>query len=138
VEAVEQWANMALQISASAGIDLYVASAKANLAWVAWRRGEIEQAIVMATQAMAIWQRVSPNYPARYQAQWILLGDALRQQRFEDAVNYARELFEQQLPNEQVVPPLKAAIQAWDTGREAEAQRFLLEASTRATSLGYL
>jgi hypothetical protein len=53
-------------------------------------------------------------------------------------VNYARELFEQQLPNEQVVPPLKAAIQAWDTGREAEAQRFLLEASTRATSLGYL
>jgi predicted ATPase/DNA-binding CsgD family transcriptional regulator len=138
VEVAEQWANMALQISANAGIDLYVASAKANLAWVAWGREDIEQAVLLATEAMAIWQRVSPNYPVRYQAQWILLADALRQQRFEDAVNYARELFEQQMPNEQVVPPLKAAIQAWDAGKEVEAQRFLLEASTRAASLGYL
>ena len=71
VEAAEQWARLTLQITGSAGIDLYFAAAKANLGWVAWRRGEVEQAVSFAQEALAIWKQVSPNYPVRWQAHWI-------------------------------------------------------------------
>lgn len=138
VDATEQWAELTLQIATSAGIDLYVAAAKANLAWVSWRRHQIGAAVALAEEAMAIWRRVSPNYPVRWQAQWILLGDALRENRLEDALQHGRELLDQQAPEERIGPALTAAIQAWDAGDEPACRASLSDVSSIATSLGYL
>ncbi|MBK8025557.1 MAG: hypothetical protein IPK19_30210 [Chloroflexi bacterium] len=138
VEAVEHWATVTLQIAGSAGIDLYLAAAKANLAWVDWRRGQTRRAVTLAQEAMDIWERVSPRYPVRWQAQWILLGHALREGRLADGIDYGRSLFGQQALNDQVMRPLSKAISAWDSGAEDDALTHMSLVLSAATVFGYL
>ena len=138
VETVEQWAKQTLEIASNAEIDLYIAAGKANLAWVSWRRGKIERAVPLAQEALTIWQKVSPHYPVRWQAHWILLGNALHENRLGDAVDYARELLDQQALNRRMEPLLMTMIQAWDEGNRSTIGARLAEISALATSLGYL
>jgi predicted ATPase/DNA-binding CsgD family transcriptional regulator len=139
VEAAQRWATLTLKTAGEAGIDLYLAAAKANLSWVAWRARNWRQAAALAEEALSIWQRVSPKYPLQWQAQWPLLGIALRQNRIEAAVNYGRQILEQP----QVMPPdaslpLMTAIRAWDKGHESKCRACFSEVSTLAATLGYL
>ena len=138
VEAAEQWAQLTLQITGSAGIDLYFAAAKANLGWVAWRKGEVERAVSLAQEALAIWEQVSPNYPVRWQAHWILLGNALRENQLADAVDYGREILGQQALSKRIEPLLIAAIHAWEQADRARAHTLFSDVSTLAMPLGYL
>ena len=138
IDTAEQWAKLTLQIASSVSLDLYVAAAKANLAWVAWRRQEIEQAVVLAQEALAIWQDVLPNYPLRWQAHWILFGQAVQEGQFEVAVDYGHEILKQPSLLGPLFPMLSDVIQVWDDGNEAVACDRFAEVMTLASSLGCL
>jgi tetratricopeptide (TPR) repeat protein len=137
VAATDWWAKRTHTIAADTGIDLYVAAAKANLAWVAWRTGNVRQAASLAGEALRIWQEISPKYPVQWQATWITLGIALKEERLDDAVSYARQIiaFPQMPPPDRVAPLLEAAIAAWNKGQITECRACLSEVPFSRNSL---
>ena len=140
VAATDWWAKRTHTTAVDTGIDLYVAAAKANLAWVAWRTDNVRQAASLAGEALRIWQEISPKYPVQLQATWITLGVALKEERLDDAIGYARQI----LAPPQVPPPdsiaqlLDAAIRAWDEGEMAGCRASLSEVSILAGFFGFL
>jgi class 3 adenylate cyclase/DNA-binding SARP family transcriptional activator len=120
-----RFAELALHAAETAHMEEYVAQARANLAWVAWREGDDGRAAELARQAWSGWdgylQRVwawSPVFP--------LLGLALRAGRLDEAGDLAEVLLD---PTRQGLPP--AVDEPLRAGR-------LTEAAAHAADYGYL
>ena len=61
--------KQALEVSKQAGMHDYIASAKANMAWHAWRENDRSMAEKLAREAEAIWAKLADSYP--YPMQWL-------------------------------------------------------------------
>ncbi len=131
---VEAYARRGLAAAEAAGAQDYVGASRANLAWLAERRGATSEAAQLALAALAAWRQHTAPYPFWWQALWPLIGVALAQNCPLEAVPYARQLLD---PSQQALPsvieqPLLAALAAWDTGQPAEAGNLLRHAYTLA------
>jgi predicted ATPase/class 3 adenylate cyclase len=136
----EHYASRALAAAKEAHNLVYVGSALANLAWVAWRRGNIPLAEQHSQAALDAWKDHFPVGAGMLWALWVLLGIALSRQQVEAALDCAKGILD---PNQWLMPPalsapLAQALQAWQQSNPVAARARLGEASELAKSLGYL
>ncbi len=143
VEEVRQCARRALAVATEGQMMEYVATAKANLAWVARREGNFTEAQQNGRAALEMWEQLpktSGSLAFYWTALWPLIGVALAQDQISEAVEYARGLLD---PKEQPQPDaLKAiieeAIGASDQGQREKAKARLNRAAQMAGEIGYL
>jgi DNA-binding SARP family transcriptional activator len=118
----------------------YVAAAKGNLAWIAWRNLDFPTAELQCQEAMTIWQKSPLVYPFQWMALWPLIGLRLAQGCEEEAWEYTLALLE---PKQQLLPDvlnncLEAAVQAKKEGQDELARIHLSQATELAREMGYL
>ncbi len=118
----------------------YVGIAHANLAWLAWRSGDLSTAKQEAVAALADWQEAATGNPFCWLALWPLIGVALKENRLEQALNYAALLLEdtQQPPPQTIRERLAGAFAAWQAGNGLQARAHLDAAASVAVSRGHL
>lgn len=110
----------------------YVAMARANEAWLAWREGRSSEAEGRGREALDLWAKSWAAYPFKWAAVWPLIAVMLTGDRASDAVGFARILLE---PAQQPMPRALAvavsdSIAAGDV-RDLVAARAHLERAAR-------
>jgi hypothetical protein len=121
----------------------YIGTARANLAWAAWRRGDLAGAEAGARAALEEWARIATgdgSYSFQWTALWTLIGAALTRERPAEAVEYMSQLLEpeQQPPPAPLACLMADAVAAWARGDQEAAVDYLRRASDMATTLHYL
>ena len=139
VEEATDYALRSLEAATSVQDPTYIGAARANLAWVAWRKANLTEALEKGKAALESWQQ-SPGYPFQWLALYPLISVALAHDRIPEAVEYARGLLE---PAQQALPdPLKTvleeAIETWERGEPEAARAYLDRAIKLAQEMGYL
>jgi tetratricopeptide (TPR) repeat protein len=138
VRKAREFAARSLSLATASENLPYIALARANLAWVEWREGDLAQA---EKDPHAALERYPPTYiGVRWIMLWPLLGVALAQGRLAEAVGHARALLD---PKESPMPDnitvaLGHAIQAWEKPEPDMARVHLQRASELAREKGYL
>jgi tetratricopeptide (TPR) repeat protein len=117
----------------------YEGIARANLAWVALRRGNLSDARLNGKAALKLWQP-PVMVPFKSLALWPLISVGLARNRVREAIDYARALFE---PDQQPVPDMLAeavqrAITAWEKDQSESASQLLDRATKLAQELAFL
>jgi class 3 adenylate cyclase len=140
VEETRDYALRSREAATTAHMPSYIACAQSNLAWVAWREGDLSQAWDSGRAALETWRKVPLVYPFHWTALWPLVAVALAQDLVSDAVGYARGLLD---PNQLQLPDtlaekLDEAIGTWEAG-SGEATRASLDAAVSlAQETGFL
>ena len=143
VAETQRYALAALDASETVQMTEYVATAAANLGWVAWREADEPTAYSQLEQAVVLWQQLPDGHPSasvRWTAYFPLLAMALSEGRLKDAISHARILLKpecQRLPDV-LAGPLTAADAAWRSHEEGAVQHHLVEAIQQAHFFGYL
>jgi tetratricopeptide (TPR) repeat protein len=143
LDQVRQYVSRSLAAAIAGEMDEYIGMAKANLAWVAWRQGELAQAEAGGRAALEIWQQLPSAHSScafQWAALWPLIGVALARDRTSEAVECAQGLLE---PTQQCLPdPLttrvEKAILSWKEGDPHAAYANLDRALALAQELDYL
>jgi hypothetical protein len=117
----------------------YVAMAKANLAWVAWRDGNSEEAEMLGRDALELWHGMEDPYSFDWAALWPLIAVAFSRNDIACAIEHTRALFvENQHPLPQKLASItQEAIQSWENNPET-AHADLEHALQTAQELGQL
>jgi class 3 adenylate cyclase/tetratricopeptide (TPR) repeat protein/type II secretory pathway predicted ATPase ExeA len=139
VEEAMDYALRSLEAATSVQNPMYIGAARANLAWVAWRKVNLAEALEKGKAALESWQQ-SPGYPFQWLALYPLISVALAHDRIPEAVEYARGLLE---PAQQALPDplqtvLEEAIKTWERGEPEAARTHLDQAIELAQETGYL
>jgi tetratricopeptide (TPR) repeat protein len=140
MEETSRYASRFLRVATLLHWPEYVAMARANLAWVAWRQGNLSEAQATARAALEEWKALQFDYPFHWTALWPLISIALAQDQLAAAIDYARALL---APQQLLLPDalraiVEAATQAWDSGRLEAAYAHLQQAAALAGEMGYL
>ncbi len=139
VETTNEYLQRAQAAAESAHMPDYVAAARGNQAWLAWRAGNMSETERMGQEALVIWHQSPLVYPFQWMALWPLIGTALAQGHEDDAWTFVRGLLkgdQQRLPAE-ISDPLEQAVQTRASGH-ASARSYLDRALETARLLGYL
>jgi len=139
VELAQQLSERALALATSNQFSGYLPHIYAGLGWVAWRKGDLKEARKQAQVALDLGQPLL-LFPFQWTALLPLLGVALVESRYEEAVSYVRLLIS---PTQQRVPDaltavFEEAVEAWDTDQSEEAMSLLRQAIVLAQEEGYL
>ncbi|MFL5801098.1 MAG: ATP-binding protein, partial [Roseiflexaceae bacterium] len=140
VEAVRRSIARSLAVATAGQMIEYLGTANANLAWVAWRAGDLAVTQEHGRAALELWRQASLAYPFQWVALWPLIGVALAQDQLSEAISYARALLtpvQQRLPDALMVV-VEEAVQAWDRGQPETAHARLRRAIAVAQEMGYL
>ena len=140
VEETRQLSLRALAAAAKLQLPEYIAAAKGNLAWVAWREGDLAEAQANGLAAMELWRPLQVIYPFQWVGLWPLIGVELTQGQLSEAVDHARFLL---VPGQQSLPGalnmlVESAIRSWDAGQLEVALTDLRQAAVLAQELGCL
>jgi hypothetical protein len=139
-EATREYALRCLQVALSAQQLENAAVARGNLAWIAWREGNLAEVEEQGRAALDLWRTSPFVYAFHWTALLPLLAVAMEKDALVEALGHARALLhaqQQKLPDP-LEAALKAAVQAGDDeGAEAAADH--LERVIRvAQENGYL
>jgi tRNA A-37 threonylcarbamoyl transferase component Bud32/tetratricopeptide (TPR) repeat protein/energy-coupling factor transporter ATP-binding protein EcfA2 len=122
----------------------YLATAKANTAWVAWREGNLPEVITNGQAALETWQQLPAGHAStafRWTAFWPLIGVSITQDQISEAIDYARGLLDSsqmmRVP-EALTAVLEKAIYTWQGGDAKETCTNLNQALELAQKMGYL
>jgi tetratricopeptide (TPR) repeat protein len=140
VEAVQRSTSRSMAVATTGQMLEYLGTAKANLAWLAWRAEDLAAAQEHGRAALELWRQTPLVYPFQWTALWPLIGVALAQDQVSEAVDSARGLLEatqQHLPDV-LTAIVEEAIAAWDHGQAETARTHLHRACALAQELGYL
>ncbi len=140
VEGVSEYAVRALQSAEAAHMPDYVAAAKGNLAWLAWRSQNLTAVEQFGQEALILWRQSPLVYPFQWQALWPLIAVTLAQGQQDDTWLYVQALLE---PTQQHLPddlnaPLEATADAMASGQFDAARTFLNRSIEVAKKSGYL
>ena len=118
----------------------YVAMAKANLAWIAWRQNRLEDCESLGREALELWHSMDDPYSVDWMALWPLIAVAITRGQTEKAVEFARGIFpESQHPiDDEVMSATKCAIDSWKTGDTALAESQMQNALKTAEHHHYI
>jgi hypothetical protein len=143
MEETRKYAERGEQVAALARMPEYIAMAKANRAWLAWRRDDTAAVQELVEEAMALWQQL-PGGHASVPFQWLayfpFIAAALEQENLPLAIQGARALLmpsQQRLPDE-LAGTLERAIQAWDQDEPGPAGDLLRRSLVFAQQMRYL
>lgn len=136
-------AASALAVAAGAHMPEYVAMARANQAWVAWRSGDGQAAEAHGQAALASWRELPAGHasmPFQWIALWPLIAVALHRDKIAAAVECVRRLLD---PALQRVPPdladlLEQGVGAWAKNEPEAAAAVLRQAAALAQQRHYL
>lgn len=123
-------ARRAIALATKTAMVEYVAMAKAHLSWVAWRRGERDEAEKLAHEALAFWHAMEDPYGFDWMALFPLIQLALEKNEIAKATAYAAGMLTENqhpLPDE-VTSAIGHAVQAAESqanGGVAEINRLL-------------
>jgi len=140
VEEARRFGSQALAIAIEMQLPDYIAMAKANLAWIAWREGDLSGAQANALAALELWRPLQVVNAFHWMALWPLIGVELTQDRLPEAIDHARQLLD---PQQQPLPDalnalVEAAIRSWDAGQLEAALTHLRQGAVLARDMGYL
>jgi predicted ATPase len=140
IEETEQWVERSLKVAAAGQMVEYIAQAKANLACVAWRKGDLAEAEAQGRAALEIWAKSPIVTPLQGTALWPLLAVAFAQDQIPAAIEHARALLApaQQRLSDALTETLGAAIQAREQEELEQARAHLEQAMSLAQKTGYL
>ena len=99
----------------------YVAMAKANLAWAAWRGGDNSRTELLGREALALWHEMDDPYSFDWMALWPLIATAVTRDDIDAAVALAQGLFlENQHPlHDEVMSVTRQAVDGFGKGDAA-------------------
>ena len=143
LDIVRRHAAQSLEAAAAAQMVEYRGTAKANLAWIAWREGNLEQAEANGRAALELWQQLPVAHSScsfQWTALWPLVAVAFAQDRVSEACELAQALLE---PSQQHLPdPLaetvEQAVATWQEHSPQAARPHIERAIRLAQKLGYL
>jgi serine/threonine protein kinase/class 3 adenylate cyclase/tetratricopeptide (TPR) repeat protein len=119
----------------------YIATAKANLAWVSWREGDLAESERQGKAALELWRKLPPNLsPFRWTALWPLIRVALAQNRILEAIECAQALLapgQQRLPDA-VTEALERVVRMGEQNQLDAARHEIEQAIRSALEAGYL
>jgi tetratricopeptide (TPR) repeat protein len=133
-----RYAQRAMAIATEAQMVVYIAAAKAQLAWVAWRAGNFVESQTQGRAALDLWQK--SLVPIQWTALWPLLATSLSSGQVQEAVQYAGALLapiQQRLPDD-LTETLESALLESERGDPESARALLNCAVSQAQETGYL
>ena len=136
--AVAQLAPQAMEAAYASSRPQYAATAKASLAWLAWKTGRAAEVEALARDALVSWPANSWQ-PFHWVCLWPLVAVRLAAGQVTDAVQAARQLLpapQQRFPDE-LEAELQAAIEAWENGEPERAKMTLAAALKLAQRLRF-
>ena len=136
--AVDVLAPRAMEAAYAASRPQYAATAKASLAWLAWKTGRISEVEGLAREALASWPANSWQ-PFHWVCLWPLVAARLAAGQVAGAIDAARRLLpapQQRLPDDLETQVL-AAIEVWEGGEPERAGETLAVALELAQELRY-
>ena len=133
-------AKRTLELATNLAMVEYIAMAKANLAWVAWRQENHAEAEKFATEALELWHGMDDPYGLDWMALWPLIAISLHRQNSSAAIGFARGLLaENQHPlPEKLLNAIRQACDEWQNGAQEDATAELASAMGVARELRYL
>jgi tetratricopeptide (TPR) repeat protein len=129
-------AERALELARKLAMIEYVAMAKANLAWVAWKQARFSDCEKLGQEALELWHGMEDPYSFDWMALFPLIATAMARKQTEDAVKLAEGLFsDNQHPiDAEVMSATKQAIDSWLKGDQSVTEtqmRSALETAER-------
>jgi hypothetical protein len=136
-------AAQSLTAAVAAHMPEYVATAQANLAWVAWREDRLDDCESKAHSALEQWAQLPAGHASaafQWTALWPLIGVCLVQGRADHATTHATELL---VPTLMRLPAgieerLSAAVECWERDDRAATADLLEEAFAEAGRAGWV
>ena len=140
VDQMQTFAKHSLDIAEASKMHDYIGAAHGNLAWLAWRTGDLPLVRSHGQAALEAWQKLPAGYICAWTAYWPLIGAALAERDTAAAVGHAQTLLDerQQRPPRVIEIALEAAVHTAQSGDLAAAHALLAAAQTPARDLGYL
>jgi hypothetical protein len=138
--ATRAWGTKCFGAASTGKMNEYLGVAHANLAWLAWREGDLESAERIGLLALETWRPQAVCYPLQWMALWPLLAIDVERDRIAEAVERARALVDpkqQRLP-EALESALHAGISTWSSSGSPAARTHLTKALDSAQQLGFL
>jgi tetratricopeptide (TPR) repeat protein len=138
--ATREYALRGLPVAMQAGLLENAALVRGNLAWIAWREGDLAEAEKQARTALELWDQSAFVYAFHWTALFPLLVMAVERGALDEALGHARALLhpqQQRLPDS-LEAALEAAIQAGKDGDAKAAREDLERAVQAAKETGYL
>jgi DNA-binding SARP family transcriptional activator len=139
-ERVRDYAERSLNVAIAAQMPDYSGAAHGNLAWLAWRNGELTVGRSHGQKALKAWQQLPTPYTFEWIGRWPMIGIALAEGNLVEASAHAQLLLDerQQRPPPALETALTAAVQGASIG-DHESVRTALEAAVApAQEQGYL
>jgi hypothetical protein len=132
-------AEQTLEIAARSGLEIYVALARFNLAWIAWRQGDLAEAETSARSGLAEAEHIK-LLPFRWLAALPLLDIALAHGDNALALYCARQMLgpvQQRLPAA-LDAPIRTGLGASESGADEQAFAAYRQALDAARDLAYI
>ena len=140
--AASETAARSLKLGMALSMTDYVGAAHANLAWVAWREGDLERMSRETELSLAHWARLAPRYP--YPFQWLArlhrVAAAIELNTARQALGDVRVILgplQHRLPDA-ITRPLESALDASELGDDDLAEQHLHVGVEGARTLGLL
>ncbi len=140
VEAVQMLAAESLAAAMSNQRGDYVALAKGNQAWLAWRAGRPDEARALGLAALDHISSLGTTHPFLWVILWPLIAVHLAEDSIATAVEYARKLLDPSQPRwpDELTQALQEAVAAWEQSEPQAARQHLWQAQAHAQKTGYL
>jgi tetratricopeptide (TPR) repeat protein len=140
LDKVADYNLQAMETATAARMSPYIAMARANRAWIAWRHGDYSTVRADALAALELWQQDQGSYAFQWAAICPLISVSLTEKKISEAIEYARMLFK---PPQQLLPSdlsklVEQAIAAWERDDVNGASTLLHSALKLAEELKYL
>jgi len=138
LELAHAYNTRGLNTATAAHLPEYAAIAQANLAWMAWRTGNLPEAVEKSRAALVTWGPLP--YAFYWTALWPLIGATLALGQSAEAIAAARALLapaQMRLPDS-LADTIGQALQAWEGANTEEAHAHLAHALDLAQEMGYL
>jgi len=143
VEKVRDQIASCIAAAEEATMPEYVATAKANMAWVAWHDGDFEQVQQNGCSAFSLWHAL-PKGHASYVFQWTarfpMMAVALAEGNLAEAITHVQAVLDptQQKLAEELTAVLQSTLITWKRQQPAQTAELLAQAITLAQKFHYL
>ena len=124
VDDVRRYVSRVLPVASAGQMLEYIGTARGNLAWIAWRSGDIAEVVPNGRAAVEVWQKLPIIYAFQWTALVPLVAAAVRSGEIETALGYVRTLLapsQQRLPTE-IDVALADGVRLWDDGEHDRAR----------------
>jgi tetratricopeptide (TPR) repeat protein len=140
IDTAREYVRRSFAVATAGQMFEYLGAAKGNLAWLAWRAGDLAEARDRGQEALDLWRQYMNTYPFQSIALWPLIGVTLAQDQLVETIDHVRHLLE---PTQQRMPDaletiLHRTLHEWDQRRPEQAREHLLRAVEPAKGLGFL